>query len=78
MKYKRFVVWCNDRACDGRWSYVDALICISAVEHINRLPFWKREKVWATCYESTILDSVVVPIECRIKEYEKLGGCRGK
>ena len=44
MKYKEFVDWCNQRACDGCWSAGTALYCIEICETINAEHFWKREK----------------------------------
>lgn len=46
MKYKEFVKWCNDRACDGMWSMETALVCIRILSDIRQLPFWKRKKAW--------------------------------
>ena len=46
MKYKEFVAWCNDRACDGCWSMATAIYCLEIGRKINALPFWKREKSW--------------------------------
>lgn len=46
MKYKEFVAWCNDRACDGCWSMATAIYCLEIGRKINALPFWKREKAW--------------------------------
>ena len=46
MKYKEFVDWCNLRACDGRWSVIQAIRCIETMSMINSMPFWKREKEW--------------------------------
>lgn len=46
MKYKEFVKWCNERACDGAWSIGTAMACIGIMDAIRHLPFWKREKAW--------------------------------
>lgn len=46
MKYKEFVAWCNERACDGQWSGQMALVCTHIIADIRMLPFWKREKAW--------------------------------
>jgi hypothetical protein len=29
MKYKEFVKWCNERACDGAWSIGTAMSCLA-------------------------------------------------
>ena len=46
MKYKEFEQWCNERACDGRWSMQTAIACIEIMKEVNKQPFWKREKYW--------------------------------
>jgi hypothetical protein len=46
VKYKEFVEWCNDRACDGQWCFEDALGCIDITKKVNKEWFWKREKLW--------------------------------
>ena len=61
MKYKEFVKWCNQRACDGLWGMNTALCCIEVVNHIKKIPFWKRERVWKQTFESTILNELVCP-----------------
>ena len=50
MKYKEFVNWCNQRACDGCWSMKTAIYCIGVCETINEEHFWKREKIWREQY----------------------------
>lgn len=45
MKYKEFVAWCNERACDGQWSGQMALVCTHIIDDIRMLPFWKRESL---------------------------------
>ena len=39
MTYKEFCDYCEDRCCDGMWSYEMALICIQAIECINSIKF---------------------------------------
>ena len=46
MKFKEFVIWCNERACDGCWGLNEAIICINIVQDIRSKPFWKRNKEW--------------------------------
>lgn len=46
MKYKEFVSWCSDRACDGCWSLFDALACIDIIKKIDKKFFLNREKYW--------------------------------
>ena len=61
MKYKEFVVWCNQRACDGQWGINTAICCIEVIIHIKKIPFWKRERVWKQNFESAILNEIVYP-----------------
>jgi hypothetical protein len=35
MSYKEFSNWCNDRACDGRWSLQEALVYIDMLRKID-------------------------------------------
>ena len=46
MKYKDFVTWCNERACDGQWSLKTVLIVVDVTNAINKKFFWQREKAW--------------------------------
>ena len=65
MKFKEFVSWCNQRACDGCWSLNTAITCIKIV---REEPFWRRGKVWKRDFEWFVVDEIVVPIENKIKE----------
>lgn len=35
MKFKEFVQWCNDRACDGCWGIKEFVICKSIGDSSN-------------------------------------------
>lgn len=35
MTYKEFYEYCNDRACDGRWSFEEAVFCLSIIDRIK-------------------------------------------
>ena len=37
MTYKEFKAYCNERACDGKWSMDEALKCIAIIEEINAI-----------------------------------------
>ena len=67
MKYKEFVAWCNDRAADGCWDYITAVVCIRIMDCINNLPFWKREKERQKINDVVERDVVAV-IEEKMKE----------
>lgn len=51
MKFKEFVNWCSERACDGRWGMLEAIACINVINEIMKIQFWKREKFWKENYE---------------------------
>lgn len=67
MKFKEFVNWCNERACDGCWSMETAILCIGIIEEIRKIPFWRRKKIWAE-QEKFILEEIVQPINQKMKE----------
>lgn len=67
MTYKQFRHWCNERACDGCWGYLEASLCIDVMSEINKLPFWKREKAWKMV-KNIMMVEVITPINQRIKE----------
>lgn len=62
MKYKEFVVWCNERAADGCWGMNTALICINIMREVEKELFWRREKIWRDKYKSMVLRDIVTPI----------------
>lgn len=66
MKFKEFLTWCNERACDGEWGASHAVICTNVIRQIKILPFWKRENEWKK-WEKDILDCVVTPVN-KIRE----------
>jgi hypothetical protein len=35
MSYSEFNAWCNERACDGRWSMTDAIACIGMHDEVE-------------------------------------------
>lgn len=72
MKYKEFVGWCNDRACDGCWSIRTSMYCIEIINKINQEPFWQRNKKWRKIYENTVVYGVVNPINEKIRAVNKL------
>ena len=43
--FKEFMSYCNDRACDGRWSLNMAVVSIRAVNHVQSVkPLFGRKK----------------------------------
>ena len=67
MTYKQFRHWCNERACDGCWGYLEASLCIDVMRMINKLPFWKREKVWKMVKDRMLRD-VIEPTNQKIQQ----------
>lgn len=68
VKFKEFVKWCNERACDGCWGMIEAMACIDLVQTVRKQTFWKREKFWKQEYEKQVLDEIVNPINKKIAE----------
>ena len=71
MTFKEFVSWCNNRAADGCWGLYDATVCITIVDEVRELPFWKREKFWKEKYEEKVIRAIVEPIEKKISELRR-------
>lgn len=76
MIFKEFVDWCNDRACDGRWSLGAAVACCDILHEVNSQSFWnwKRESYWKEKYEEQVVEQIVNPINQRIEEEDKVHG----
>lgn len=68
MKYKEFVEWCNQRACDGCWGMQTAIICSEIMKDVRKQPFWKREKYWRENCEKEVLEEIVNPLNQKRKE----------
>lgn len=71
MKFKEFVNWCNERACDGFWGMLTAMASIDLIQQVRKIPFWRREKFWKENYEHQVLDEIVNPIERKLEEMGK-------
>ena len=60
MKFKEFVNWCNERACDGCWGMLEAIVCINLINEIMKIQFWKREnfgkKIMSSRYWKRLLN----------------------
>lgn len=67
MTFKEFVIWCNERACDGCWGMNEATICIAIISEIKNKPFWKRKKEWKK-FEDEVVTKIVNPINKKIEE----------
>lgn len=51
MSYQEFKKWCNDRACDGQWSVIEAMACLQVIKEIDSIkvkgPFTKKKTLKA-------------------------------
>lgn len=65
MTFKEFDRWCNERACDGMWGYLDCIYCISILKDVQRRMPWKREKYWKENYAQWVVKTIVTPINNR-------------
>lgn len=70
MTLRQFRAWCNQRACDGCWSANVALYCIELMRNMEKIPWWRRRKVWGKI-SIAVMDSVVGPINRKIEEARK-------
>ena len=68
MKFREFVSWCNQRAADGCWGMLEAMVCIDIMEKVRQERFWRREKFWKENYADDVLEQIVNPIEKKIEE----------
>ena len=72
MTFKEFDEWCNDRAADGCWGYIEAVTCVDIMFQMFDTPFWKRKKKWAELNASNrIYEEIVKPTNEKIKEQEE-------
>lgn len=61
VSYKEFKEWCNERACDGRWSFQDAIVSSQIIDRVERIKIrgiFKRKQT----------------MEAREKEFRKIVG----
>lgn len=68
MTFREFVSWCNERACDGCWGILDAMVCIDIIGKVRKQRFWKREKFWQEKYSDDVMEQIVNPIKKKITE----------
>lgn len=71
MKFREFVSQCNERACDGCWGMLDAMVCIDIIGKVRKQRFWEREKFWQEKYANDVVEQIVNPIEKKIAELAK-------
>ena len=68
MTFKQFKEWCNERACDGCWGFLEAVQCIEVMKDIMSYPFWKREKMWKYHHMRSTVEKIVEPTNQKIRE----------
>lgn len=68
MTFREFVSWCNERACDGCWGMLEAMVCIDIIGKVREQRFCKREKFWQEKYYDDVMEQIVKPIEKKIEE----------
>ena len=73
MTFKEFMVWCNDRACDGLWSLREVMEVLDIVSDVMKTRPWRREKYWKKRYESRVMQQIVIPLNKRIEEFYERG-----
>lgn len=61
MKYKDFKKWCARRARDGVWTTKVSINCVTIMNQVDRLPFWKRERAWKEI-EIDVMVNIIIPI----------------
>lgn len=66
MTYKEFYRWCQDRAHDGCWSLMTALVCMEIIEQMKAIPFWRRKKKWNEI-EHRVVTEIVNPTNEHIR-----------
>lgn len=74
MKFKEFVEWCNERACDGAWSMPDAQACICIINEVNYSSNKKkeREKKFQEILNKTTIVEIINEFQTKhgLKTYE--------
>ena len=69
MKFKEFIAWCHDRACDGFWSRREVLEVLDILDDVRKKLPWRREKYWKKKHESRVMQRIVIPTNKRIEEF---------
>ena len=69
MTYIEFKKWVKDvNKLEKHGSILEVILCIQAIEYLDRIPKKIREDVWKKDFETRIIEEVVTPIENRAKE----------
>lgn len=74
MSYQDFNDYCNQRACDGRWSMTEAVFCIEIIERVQSIKkkglFSKRRT-----YKARKEEFEKIKIEMENEDYGKFNKC---
>lgn len=70
MKYKEFIDWCNQRACDGCWGLQEAVMCLDIIDKVQKTSIFKRKNKWKEV--EPVATEIVTKTNEKIKEV--LGG----
>ena len=69
MSYVEFKKWSKDvNKLEKYGAILEVILCIQAIEYLDRIPKKIRESVWKKDFEARIIEEVVTPIENRAKE----------
>ena len=69
MSYVEFKKWSKDvNKLEKYGAILEVILCIQAIEYLDRIPKKIREDVWKKDFETRIIEEVVTPIENRAKE----------
>ena len=69
MSYIEFKKWSKDvNKLEKYGAILEVILCIQAIEYLDKIPKKIREDVWKKDFETRIIEEVVTPIENRAKE----------
>ena len=69
MSYVELKKWSKDvNKLEKYGAILEVILCIQAIEYLDRIPKKIREDVWKKDFETRIIEEVVTPIENRAKE----------
>ena len=66
MTFKEFITWCNQRACDGVWTFLESFYFRSVIYAIGRYCRKDREREWQFMYHSEAKEYIDA-VEARMK-----------
>ena len=75
LSFKEFQDWCNQRACDGRWGFAEAVVCCDIMKQVNSVPkyrFKKRKQMWEELEPTA--NEILTKTNEKIKEVDNSDG----